>query len=87
MNNQFVMTGTPKTATIGKLTLRKTFHTQNTQNLFYIKYLDVVTPGTADSSGSYYALHHDGSSWAIKEYGTKTNAFSLCQFIGKKFYF
>ena len=43
---------------------------------------DVVAPGSADSSGDYYGLHHDGSSWTIKEYGTKENSYSLCTFIG-----
>ena len=28
-------------------------------------------------------MHHDGSSWTIKEYGTKENVYSLCQFISK----
>ena len=45
---------------------------------------DVVAPGTADSSGDYYALHHDSGAWTIKEYGTKENAYSLCQFISKR---
>ena len=45
---------------------------------------DVVSPGTADSSGDYFALHHDSGAWTIKEYGTKENAYSLCQFISKR---
>ena len=44
--------------------------------------LDVVTPGVADSSGDFYALQHDGTSWSVKEYGSKENAYSLCMFIG-----
>ena len=47
----------------------------------YVCILDVVTPGSADSSGDYFALHHDSGTWTIKEYGTKEKAFSLCQFI------
>ena len=42
------------------------------------------SPGTADSSGDYFALHHDSGAWTIKEYGTKENAYSLCQFISKR---
>lgn len=52
-------------------------------NIYLKSILDVVTPGSADSSGDYFALHHDGSSWTIKEYGTKENSFSLCQFISQ----
>ena len=48
-----------------------------------IQIVDVVTPGSPDSSGDYFALHHDSAAWIIKEYGTKENAFSLCQFISK----
>ena len=44
--------------------------------------LDVVTPSGADSSGDFYGFNHDGTSWSIKEYGSKENAFSLCTFIG-----
>jgi hypothetical protein len=44
----------------------------------------VVVPSSADSSGDFYGLDHDGSSWSIKEYGSKDNAYSLCTFIGKQ---
>ena len=86
MNNRFVMTGTPKTTTIG----RKLLFSIKYSSSYFINYdivnlpiPDVVSPGAADSSGDYYAFHHDGSSWTIKEYGSKSNSYSLCQFIGE----
>ena len=91
MANSFVMTGTAKTTTIGKiartmLSIAKTFSRFDFLHVFLYSYLciitDVVAPGSADSSGDYYGLHHDGSSWSIKEYGTKENSYSLCTFIG-----
>ena len=95
MANSFVMTGTAKTTTIGKiartmLSIAKTIFIRFSRfdflHVFLYSYLciitDVVAPGSADSSGDYYGLHHDGSSWTIKEYGTKENSYSLCTFIG-----
>ena len=91
MANSFVMTGTAKTTTIGKIartmsSIAKTIFKIGFPPCFLYSYLciitDVVTPGSADSSGDYYGLHHDGSSWTIKEYGTKENSYSLCTFFG-----
>ena len=93
MANSFVMTGTAKTTTIGKiartmLSIAKTIKYFISIKIKVYKYsylciiTDVVAPGSADSSGDYYGLHHDGSSWSIKEYGTKENSYSLCTFIG-----
>ena len=91
MANSFVMTGTSKTTTIGKiartmLSIAETINQNDFLRVFLYSYLciitDVVTPGSADSSGDYYGLQHDGSSWTIKEYGTKENSYSLCTFFG-----
>ena len=90
------MTGTLKTTTIGKRGLKnfwsrrhfihmkssRRFFKYSITQLFYT--LDVVVPASAVSSGDYYGFDNDGSSWSIKEYGSKDNAYSLCTFIGKE---
>ena len=86
MNNRFVMTGTPKTTTIGKHILLSIKYSSGCcihYDIVNLPIPDVVSPGAADSSGDNYAFDHDGSSWTIKEYGSKTNSYSLCQFIGE----